>query len=285
MSDYLTIAVNADAHNISVVEDVFQDFGSLSITLENAERTDSPRIEPSEWRVTRLTALMPSTVELHDIRQTLAGLGIEDLAVNTITEQDWLANLHQPVVDRSIGQFVVGENPKIEDSSRIPLKLNAGMAFGTGEHETTAMCLEWLAKQRVMGARVLDVGCGTGILAIAAAKLGAETVTAIDNDPIAIEVAAKNACNNDVAIDLDIRLEPTMAFDIVVANVYASELIKLVPTIQSSLAVRGAIALSGVLSSQSTQVIETYSLIQFDEPEERNGWVLLTGIKHSHPKR
>jgi len=167
--------------------------------------------------------------------------------------------------------------------------LDPGLAFGTGTHPTTALCLEWLDGIDLAGKTLLDYGCGSGILAIAALSLGAASATAMDIDPQAVIAARQNAADNDVAENLLVCGSPDEIegkFDVVVANILAGPLVQFADSITSTLASRGMLALSGVLCEQADEVMAAYDpWIEFEKPafREQDGqtWSRLTGSRRS----
>jgi ribosomal protein L11 methyltransferase len=161
----------------------------------------------------------------------------------------------------------------------VSLVLDPGLAFGTGSHPTTFLCLQWLSDTLRGGESVLDYGCGSGILGIAAAKFGASRVLGVDIDENALIAARDNAMNNEVALELR-HSKDTLneRFDIVVANILTNPLCVLAPLLAGRVAAGGRIALSGVLAAQAEQVIATYApLIALKVGSERDGWVRLEG--------
>ncbi len=162
------------------------------------------------------------------------------------------------------------------------LVLDPGLAFGTGSHPTTSLCLQWLAATPLAGARVLDYGCGSGILAIAAAKLGAREVTGTDIDAQALVASRENAVRNAVTarfVGPD-ALPPAAQYDIVVANILANPLMVLAPALAQRVRPGGAIVLSGVLAVQATEVAACYApWFRIGVWKEEDGWVALAGTR------
>ena len=222
---------------------------------------------------------MPAQASLPAIRRALAIFAIQNLNTEVISERAWRAKLEQPTPTLTIGRFNIHADESADVENQINIRLAAGLAFGTGEHETTALCLEWLSRQSLANSNVLDLGCGSAILAIAAAKLGAKSVTAIDIDPVALDVAKGNARCNGVEIEFSDQLATTANYQLIVANVFATELIKLAQPLQAVLTKQGALALSGILVGQTEEVMNPYTEIRFERPVIRNGWALLTGTK------
>ncbi|MFZ2854874.1 MAG: 50S ribosomal protein L11 methyltransferase, partial [Rhodocyclaceae bacterium] len=161
------------------------------------------------------------------------------------------------------------------------LVLDPGMAFGTGSHPTTRLCLEWLERIVVPGATILDYGCGSGILAIAAAKLGATSVLGVDIDLQAVAAARNNAERNNVSARFDDSARALSGqFDIVVANILANPLKALAPAITGHVRAGGRLALSGILVEQAEELISIYApYILLSVADSREGWVCLAGVK------
>jgi ribosomal protein L11 methyltransferase len=162
----------------------------------------------------------------------------------------------------------------------INIVLDPGLAFGTGSHPTTSLCLEWLTQQQNLGS-VLDYGCGSGILAIAAKKLGACSVSGVDIDSQAIIASQYNAQNNQVEIQFyDADSFKPQTFDVVVANILSSALMVLAPALSKYCKTGGKIALSGILEEQKEALLARYSeWFMMDAPKQKDAWVLLTGTK------
>jgi ribosomal protein L11 methyltransferase len=168
----------------------------------------------------------------------------------------------------------------------VNLVLDPGLAFGTGTHPTTAMCLQWLDGADIDGKTVIDYGCGSGILAIAALLLGAESAIATDIDPQALAATSANAERNRVSGE---RLQvchpqavPTTTADLLLANILAGPLIALAPEITALVNSGGQIVLSGILQQQAAELMAAYSAFDFAPPREREGWVLLTARRARH---
>jgi ribosomal protein L11 methyltransferase len=175
----------------------------------------------------------------------------------------------------------------VTDAEAVVVHLDPGLAFGTGTHPTTALCLDWLDGLALQGKAMLDYGCGSGVLAIAALKLGCERALAMDIDPQAVIATRRNAADNGVAGRLQVLGSPAAIsgrFEVVVANILAGPLVEFADSITSTLADRGMLALSGVLCEQATDVMAAYApWIEFDEPvfREQDGqvWSRLTGTR------
>ncbi|MGN6704155.1 MAG: 50S ribosomal protein L11 methyltransferase, partial [Burkholderiaceae bacterium] len=177
------------------------------------------------------------------------------------------------------------------DPSAVVLELDPGLAFGTGSHPTTHLCMEWLEAELPAGASVLDYGCGSGILGILAKKLGAGTVCGVDIDPQAIEAARQNAQRNGCELtvclpDAFAAAFPGTRFDVVVANILAGPLAVMAPMLAGRLAPRGRLILSGILVEQADDIIAAYRpFLDMAVAAEKDGWVAMSGRPSPHPAR
>jgi ribosomal protein L11 methyltransferase len=294
--DWCQFVMNLDSLDPATVEDAFSRLGAHSITLSDAG--DDPVLEPGPgetplWSSTRITGLFPGDADMDEFRAVLLEeLGLAKLPAHHIEEladraweREWL---------RDFGPMRFGERlwicptgSQIDDKDAVVVNLDPGLAFGTGTHPTTALCLEWLDGIELKGKALLDYGCGSGVLAIAGLKLGCSSATAMDIDPQAVVAARQNAADNDVAENLLVTGSPDGIegqFDVVVANILAGPLAQFADSITSTLSSRGMLALSGVLCEQADEVMAAYKAwIEFEEPvfREQDGqlWSRLTGWK------
>jgi ribosomal protein L11 methyltransferase len=206
-----------------------------------------------------------------------AGIAPPAFSIAQIADQDWVRASQAQFAPLAIGaRLWIGPSWHQPPAQRIAIRIDPGLAFGTGSHPTTKLVLAYLERNLKPGERVLDYGCGSGILAIAAAKLGAAQVDAVDLDPQAVETTRANAAANGVALSSTLPdALPAGDYDIVVSNILAQPLILLAPL----LAQRGAcIALSGILQTQAQEVAQAYEpWFQMKLSAEEDGWVLLTG--------
>jgi ribosomal protein L11 methyltransferase len=200
-----------------------------------------------------------------------------------VAEQNWV-QLTQSQFDpiRISGRlWIVPSWHEAPDPAAVNLILDPGMAFGTGSHPTTRLCLEWLERNVVAGCTLLDYGCGSGILAIAAARLGAGTVTGVDIDPQAVAAAAANAERNGVVARFTDSAQPLAGeYDLVVANILSNPLRVLAPAICGHVRRGGRLALSGILREQADEIIAIYSRwLPLQVADTREDWVCLAGTK------
>jgi len=294
---WLLLKIQADDTNADAISDALMEIGALSASIEDAhaetqleqaifgEPGDPP---PGIWHQNIVTAMLDEHADvtslLHELKQATS-IPTFSYSTEIIAEQDWVrATQAQFDPIRITDQlWIVPTWHTAPNADAINIVLDPGLAFGTGSHPTTHLCLAWLAEQSDMST-VLDYGCGSGILAIAAKKLGAKQVTGVDIDPQAIIASQYNAQNNHVEIafyDSNAYLHET--YDIVVANILSSALMVLAPIIAKSCKIGGKIALSGILDSQQDTLIKQYSeWFEMDNPKTHDGWVLLTGTKKCH---
>lgn len=292
---FLQVSLRIGAADPTPYEEALFAAGALSVTLEDAG--DNPVLEPAPgttplWPSVRLRALFESNADRDAIRATLAALGesapepqfevIEDRA----WEREWLKDFRPMQFGTRLWVCPGGQLPTAplaDDESRVTLLLDPGLAFGTGTHPTTALCLEWLDAADLAGKRVLDYGCGSGILAIAALKLGAIEAVAVDIDEQALIATRENAARNDVESRLRIAGVDQIgefAPDIVLANILAEPLLELAPRFAEMLASGGRIVLSGVLVSQAADIARRYApWFDIAPAALRDEWARLDGVR------
>jgi ribosomal protein L11 methyltransferase len=291
---WLSVSLLTDAAHAEALSDALLGRGALSVGIEDADagtEREQPQFgEPGAtlaplWQSSRVVALFEAGSDWRPALQAACGeAGIDPVPpvqLADVAEQNWVQRTQSQfepirITDRL---WIVPSWHCAPDAQAINLVLDPGMAFGTGSHPTTRLCLEWLAERVQPGASVLDYGCGSGILAIAAARLGAGRVVATDIDPQALIAAADNARANRVDIELlhsGQNLE--RRFDLVVANILTNPLCLLAPLLSARLAPGGVIALSGVLDSQIDRVSEAYRpWIALEAAATLDGWVRLEG--------
>ena len=293
---WLSVILQADAARAETLSEALMEHGALSVSIDDADagteaerpQFGEPGMHPASlWDHSRVVALFDPDADLASALSAAAGeAGLDAVPpfhIEEVEEQNWVQLTQSQfdpirVTDRL---WIVPSWHAAPDPDAINLVLDPGMAFGTGSHPTTRLCLEWLATSLQPGQSVLDYGCGSGILGIAAARLGASTVTGVDIDEKAVETAADNARNNGVHLTL---LHSSTAldgqFDRVVANILTNPLKMLAPLLASHIAPGGRIALSGVLEAQADQVIAAYApYIALRVADLSDGWVRLEGVR------
>ena len=276
------------------VEEIFTRHGAHSITLSDAG--DKPVLEPAPgetplWADVRITGLFTRDTNFADLQADLmASLGLDALPkheISDLEDRDWEREWLKDFSPMKFGSklWICPGDFQVDDQDAVVVRLDPGLAFGTGTHPTTALCLEWLDGLDLQDRRMLDYGCGSGVLAIAALMLGCDRAVAIDIDPQAVRATTDNAARNAVRDRMLISNHArgiVSEFDVVVANILAGPLTDLSRSIVSHVKGGCLLALSGILSEQVDQVLEAYRpWIEFDEPEfrEQDGqtWARLNG--------
>jgi len=288
---WLQVSITTSKAHTEQAEAALLECGACSITYRDAD--DAPILEPAPgetplWENSIVTGLFASGgdteslvsrlhVAMAEARHSIRSEALEDRD----WERAWMAHFHP--MQFADNFWVVPSHHDAVDEHAINLRLDPGLAFGTGTHATTAMCLQWLGQHPPQGKTVLDVGCGSGILAIAALLLGASHATGTDIDPQAIEASRHNATHNRVADRLqlalvkDYRPEPV---DIVLANILSGPLAQLAPTLAQNCRAGGDIVLSGILQEQADDVRAAYApWFDMDTTRSQDDWVMLHGCR------
>ncbi|MGE5769114.1 MAG: 50S ribosomal protein L11 methyltransferase [Betaproteobacteria bacterium] len=291
-----SVSFLTDAAHAEPVCDALLEAGALSASIEDADAgtpDEQPQFgEPGSvnspgWLHSRVVALFEAeddVAAMLAVAARAAGLaGSPDFAVEPVAEQNWV-QLTQAQFDpiRVSGRlWIVPSWHAAPDPAAISLVLDPGMAFGTGSHPTTRLCLEWLERCVTSGCSVLDYGCGWGILAIPAARLGAGRVAGVDIDPQAVVATRSNAERNGVvALFADSALPVAGEYDLVVANILSNPLRVLAPAICAHVRPGGRLALSGILKEQADEIIGIYAQwLPLHVAGEREDWVCLSGVK------
>jgi ribosomal protein L11 methyltransferase len=287
------LSVITDENTAPELADYFSILGAVSFTYMDAE--DQPVYEPAIgetklWRNTQVIALYELDAEPALIK-TLVYTQFDDTLLHNwrqeeLADQEWeraWMDYYQPMkfADKL---WVCPTDQEQYEPCTVCLTLDPGLAFGTGTHPTTALCLQWLASHDLTGKTVIDYGCGSGILAVAAILLGAKEVHAVDIDPQALTATSDNALKNHVQAKIQCFLpehfSPFQA-DIVLANILVKPLIDLSKQISSLLVSGGQLVLSGILFEQAESVMSVYKQeIAFELPVQQEEWIRLEGIKH-----
>jgi ribosomal protein L11 methyltransferase len=266
--------------------------GALSISL--ADAADDPVLEPAPgetplWPQIRMRALYLADADPRIVAASLMAvlaLPAEAIRIEVVEdrvwEREWLKDFRPMRFGRRLWVCPGGQPPGEPDA--IVLELDPGLAFGTGTHATTAMCLEWLDGFPLSGLRVLDFGCGSGILALAALKLGAAFACAVDIDAQALIATRDNARHNGLLAQLEIRASRDHSpgpFDLVLANILAGPLRQLAPDL-ARLCPAGTLLLAGLLDAQAAEVADAYSpWFDIETAARRDGWIALIGHRRA----
>jgi ribosomal protein L11 methyltransferase len=291
--DWRQFTMNLNSLEADEVESVFSRHGALSITFSDAG--DNPVLEPAPgetpmWSNTKITGLFTADADFQSLREDLLSVfDLDDLPANEIEdleerawEREWLKDFRPMKFGHRL--WVSPKDMVVEDDNAIIVRLDPGLAFGTGTHETTALCLEWLDSLDLAGKRVLDMGCGSGILAIAATKLGASVAHGTDIDPQAIIASHQNAADNGVSDKTTFVTDPSLLdnqYDIVIANILAGTLIELAAEISKRTVHGGRMALSGILSAQVSGVSDAFAPWFTLKPATMNNdWARVTGQRN-----
>jgi ribosomal protein L11 methyltransferase len=292
---WLQAVIDTDSKVAEVLADALMDAGALSAAIEDAwagtEQEEPIFGEPGEpvdklWQKSRIIALFDETADVATVIGLAAAsvhLPLPNFQVEHVAEQDWV-RLTQSQFDPIRISDRLWITPTWHESpnpNAVNLKLDPGLAFGTGSHPTTRLCLQWLDAHIKGGEQVLDYGCGSGILAIAALKLGARSALGVDIDAQAVKSSRDNAEQNEVEAQFCLPSElPPMLADVLLANILANPLRLLGELLASHVKPGGRIVLSGILADQATELSTLYSAwFEMDPPVFDEGWTRLTGTR------
>ncbi len=289
---WLQVRLAITPEQAETYEDALLGVGAVSVTFMDAE--DQPIFEPDLgttplWSHTHLLALFEADTDPANLiahLQLLTGGELPTHEIEHIEDQDWERSWMDNFQPMRFGQrlWIVPSWHAAPEPDAVNLLLDPGLAFGTGTHPTTALCLEWLDGQALADCDVIDFGCGSGILAIAALLLGAPQARGTDIDPQALEASRDNASRNGidparfpVYLPADMPQQPA---DVVVANILAGPLVSLAPQISALVKAGGRLALSGILAEQAEEVREAYAdAFDLDPTAIKDGWVRISGVK------
>jgi ribosomal protein L11 methyltransferase len=291
---FIALRFDADPGDAEPWTDALLAAGALSVELADSSAGTEVEVslygEPGAeharlWAKNRLTALFVAGSDVASALGKAAcsvGQAVPRYAIEEIADADWVRATRAQFEPLQVAEdlWIVPSWHEPVDARALNIRIDPGLAFGTGSHPTTRLCLRWLAEQLPRGARVLDYGCGSGVLAIAAAKLGAAAVTGVDVDAQAIAVSRVNAEANGVTASFCApeEIEEAAAFDVVVANILADPLEMLAPLLAARVRNGGSICLSGILESQAPGLIAVYSRwFNIDVWSEDEAWAALAG--------
>ena len=290
---WIQLKINTTGNDAETLSDALIESGAVSVTFQDTH--DNPVFEPLPgetllWGDTDAIGLYDAETDMDEViaileNEPLLGKGfvhkIEQLE-DKDWEREWMDNFHPMRFGERL--WICPSWRDVPDPNAVNVMLDPGLAFGTGTHPTTAMCLQWLDSLDLTDKTVIDFGCGSGILAIAALKLGAKHVVGIDIDPQAIQASRDNAERNGVSERLSLYLpkdQPdNLSADVVVANILAGPLRELAPLISVLPVAGGHLGLSGVLASQAQSVADAYKdKVELDPVAEKEEWCRITGVK------
>lgn len=289
---WLRLTLRSDTQHAEKVSDALEKVGAQAVTLIDAE--DQPLFEPLPgetplWANLEITGLFEADIDTKALLQTLGSqlpsVILDSHRLEPLEDKDWSRVWMDDFHPMQFGEriWIVPSWCDAPDTDGVNILLDPGLAFGTGTHPTTSLCLQWLDGQALVEKQVLDYGCGSGILAIAAAKLGATEITAIDIDPQALQATQNNASRNEVSKRISTHLPMKLAdesYDMLLANILAGPLAELADMLCAALRPGGTLVLSGILAEQADSVAEAYRRhCDISEPVQQGDWIRLSGIK------
>lgn len=286
---WIQLTLNVSRDQAEKAEQSLLQAGALSVTFKDAE--DNPVLEPAPgetplWSELIVTGLFEADIDTLKLRQRIqTKFSQTELRIEPLEDRDWIRAWMDHYQPMCFGQrlWICPTHLTPPQADAINLMLDPGLAFGTGTHPTTALCLQWLDQTDVRGNSVLDFGCGSGVLAIAALLLGAEHVDACDIDPQAIIASRNNAQTNQVSEKISVMYPeelPTREYDVVMANILAGPLMQLAAKLASYTRSGGYIVLSGILNTQADDICQAYApWFELDAPTTQEDWVRISGVK------
>ena len=290
------LVLMAHESRIEDLSDALEALDALSVSVEDADAaTDAEQAlfgEPgmpapkAGWQRSRVVALFQQEAQAREAIDLLVPqdffAGCEVIGVRPVADQDWVRltqSQFAPVEITPSFWIVPSWHEPPAEAERV-IRLDPGLAFGTGTHPTTRMCLRWIAQRDLSGQRVLDYGCGSGILAIGAAKHGAAEIVAVDIDPAAVESTQINAANNHVSLLTGLPEAATGLFQVVLANILATPLKVLAPLLCAHVQAGGHLVLAGILERQADELKAAYApWLALEVSDSEDGWILMTARK------
>lgn len=289
---WLQLKLHTTRDSAEELEDALLNLGAVSVTLE--DNADQPILEPALgetplWDEVRVTGLFDAEINTQAVIEQLAHSQEQPVPAHRWEqledkdwEREWMQSYHAIQCGERLWVCPSWQEPPQPD--KVNLMLDPGLAFGTGTHPTTFLCLQWLDQQPLKNAQLVDYGCGSGILGIAALLLGAEHVVGVDIDPQALLATAENARRNQLpegAMPIYLPRDcPSVEVDILLANILAGPLAELAQQLSDLTRTGGKICLSGILANQAQAVMDAYRpWFDFDPIAQQEEWVRLTGTK------
>jgi len=286
--------------SVESLSDALDELDALSVSVEDADAESAqeqalfgePDMPPPKeaWQRSRLVALFAQASQAQEAAVMLAAQsffeGCQVVAISAVPDQDWvrLTQSQFAPVEITPDFWIVPTWHEPPAQAREVIRLDPGLAFGTGTHPTTRMCLRWLATHPVKQQRVLDYGCGSGILAIGAVKMGAHQVDAVDIDEAAVTATELNAQANHVALNAGLPELAQGQYQTVLANILATPLKVLAPLLCCHVATGGHLVLAGILARQEEELIQAYApYLTLSVVDREDGWILMTGEQNTLP--
>jgi len=294
---WLQLKIHTEQRYVESISEWLMEQDCLSVTFQDA--ADQPLYEPPPgetplWSNIVITGLFEAQINIDSIHRQLSEQFADKINASRseiLEDKDWVREwmIHYKPMRFADNLWIVPSHHSAPDQNAVNILLDPGLAFGTGTHPTTAMCLSWLAEHPPEGQTVIDYGCGSGILAIAAAKLGAKHVFAIDNDPQALTATTDNAIKNQVneriqcgGVQMPLPVETDALADTLVANILAGPLIELAEHFSKIIRPGGNITLSGILQEQAESVRASYQpWFSMEYTVQQEDWILLHGRRHN----
>jgi|TARA_B110000902_G_scaffold267258_1_gene359601 ribosomal protein L11 methyltransferase len=290
---WIQLIIDVTPTQTEALEDGLLELGAASVTYQ--DKADQPIYEPLPgetplWNKTTLTAMFEAETDITSVIAALKpalGFDLPKHKVEILEDKDWVREWMKDYHAICFGQrlWICPSWQQPPEPSAVNLMLDPGLAFGSGTHPTTALCMRWLDGQELTGKTVIDYGCGSGVLAVAALLLGASSAHCVDIDPQALIATLDNANRNKLdlakiytAIPAD--FDTSTSAEVVIANILATPLIELSSLIASLVKPQGDLILSGILPQQAATVMQAYAQwIDFEPPLEDDGWIRLAGKK------
>jgi ribosomal protein L11 methyltransferase len=289
---WIQLKINSQAEHAEQIGEMLSANGAQAVTFVDAKDTPMYEPKPGEvmlWPDTQIVGLYDAQYDMSRVinqlsKSKLLGKGFNhklDQLEDKDWEREWMINFHPMQFGERL--WICPSWRDVPDPTAVNVMLDPGLAFGTGTHQTTSLCLRWLDRLELSEATVVDFGCGSGILGIAALKLGAKRVVGIDIDPQALLASQDNANRNDVGEKIELYLpehQPELQADVVLANILAAPLRELKTVITNYCKVGGKLVLSGILDNQAQEISDLYSQYFDMEPIMIDGeWARVSGVK------
>jgi len=296
MSSLFELVLLVPEAGVEPTSEALDALDALSVSVEDADALTpaeqtlfgEPGMPPPKegWNRSRVVALFQTEAAAREAAALLQPqdffVGAQVLGVQAVADQDWvrLTQSQFDPVEITPTFWIVPSWHEPPAGAQQVLRLDPGLAFGTGTHPTTRMCLRWTAKHGASDQRVLDYGCGSGILAMGAAKFGARDIIAVDIDPAAVESTRLNAQTNHVVLQAGLPDVASGEFDLVLANILATPLKVLAPLLCARVKAGGHLVLAGILARQADELREAYApWVALEVSDEEDGWILMTAVK------